>query len=257
MQNSVEDVDVGVILEMTPRVSPDGMIVLFVNAVKSNLDIGSPGVPVAVDAAGTPVLQQPINSTSAQTTIMARSGQTVAFSGLIQETKTHSEIGVPVLSDLPVIGPLFKLESDSAQRTELLIILTPYIVDGDEEVEIQNQDEMDRMHWCLCDVAEVYGKTDYNGYEYQDGAVETIYPDQGFAPVDSNEMIESYSPVTNEFDSYQYGAPQSKAMPKKRRFEFNPLKRFARQVSTGQQSDGRGEVRQADFESSAQTQREQ
>jgi type II secretory pathway component GspD/PulD (secretin) len=258
IQNSVEDVDVGVILEMTPRVSPDGMIVLFVNAVKSNLDTGGPGVPVAVGADGTPVLQQPINSTSAQTTIMARSGQTVAFTGLIQETKTHSEVGVPVLSDLPVVGPLFKFESDSARRTELLIILTPYLVDGDEEIEIQNQDEMDRMHWCLCDVAEVYGKTDYNGYEYQDGAVETIYPDQGFAPVDSVESMEIYSPSVNENEVYEYGSPLSKAPPAKtkRKFEFNPLKRFVRQASTGDDRDGQGFVNQADFESPSQTQRQ-
>jgi hypothetical protein len=258
IQNSVEDVDVGVILEMTPRVSPDGMIVLFVNAVKSNLDTGGPGVPVAVGADGTPVLQQPINSTSAQTTIMARSGQTVAFTGLIQETKTHSEVGVPVLSDLPVVGPLFKFESDSARRTELLIILTPYLVDGDEEIEIQNQDEMDRMHWCLCDVAEVYGKTDYNGYEYQDGAVETIYPDQGFAPVDSVESMETYSPSVNGNEVYEYGSPLSKAPPAKtkRKFEFNPLKRFVRQASTGDDRDGQGFVNQADFESPSQTQRQ-
>jgi len=257
VQNSVEDVDVGVILEMTPRVSPDGMIVLFVNAIKSSLDVGGPGVAVAVDAMGNAVTQQPINSTSAQTTIMARSGQTVAFTGLIQETKTHSEVGVPVLSDLPVVGPLFKFESDSAQRTELLIIMTPYIVDGeDEEIDIQNQDEMDRMHWCLCDVAEVYGKTEYNGYEYQDEAVETIYPDQGFAPVESYETVESYEPNVSNVEQYQYGSPQSKATPakKKRKFELNPLKRFVRQASTGKEQDEQGGVSQAGFESSAQTQ---
>ena len=197
--NTVEDVDVGVILEMTPRVSPDGMIVMFVNATKSALATGSPGVAVAVDATGNPVLQQPINSTSAQTTVMARSGQTVVFSGLIQETKSHSETGVPVLSDLPLLGPLFKFESDTSQRSELMIIMTPYLVDGDEELEIQNQDEMDRMHWCLCDVAEVYGKTDYNGYRPEEGAVETIYPDQGFQPVST----ESYPVSPNQ----NYSAP--------------------------------------------------
>lgn len=257
VQNSVEDVDVGVILEMTPRVSPDGMIVLFVNAVKSSLDIGAPGVAVAVDAMGNAVTQQPINSTSAQTTIMARSGQTVAFSGLIQETKTHSEVGIPVLSDLPLVGPLFKFQSDSAQRTELLIIMTPYIVDGeDEEIDIQNQDEMDRMHWCLSDVAEVYGKTDYNGYEYQDQAVETIYPDQSFVPIEHSESAENFAPNVSNAQQYQYGSPQSNATPsnEKRKFEFNPLKRFVRQASVGQDQDGRGGVSQAGFESTAQTQ---
>ena len=134
--------------------------------------------------------------------------------------------------------------------------MTPYLVDGDEEVEIQNQDEMDRMHWCLCDVAEVYGKTDYNGYEYQDEAVETIYPDQGFASVESFENVESYQPSFNNVEQYQYGGSQSKASPlkNKRKFEFNPLKRFARQASASEDQDRRGTVSRAGFESSAQTQ---
>ena len=202
--NTVQDVDVGVILEMTPRVSPDGMIVMFVNATKSALATGSPGVAVAVDAAGNPVFQQPINSTSAQTTVMARSGQTVVFSGLIQESKSHTETGIPILSDIPVLGSLFKFENDTAQRSELMIIMTPYLVDGDEEeLEIQNQDEMDRMHWCLCDVAEVYGKTDYNGYRPEEGAVQTIYPDQSFEPVFDTISDQTYSEQTYSDELYQ------------------------------------------------------
>ena len=209
--NAVTDVDVGVILEMTPRVSPDGMIVMFVNATKSALATGSPGVAVAVDAAGNPVFQQPINSTSAQTTVMARSGQTVVFSGLIQESKSHSETGIPILSDIPVLGPLFKFENDTAQRTELMIIMTPYLVDGDEELEIQNQDEMDRMHWCLCDVAEVYGKTDYNGYRPEEGAIETFYPDQGFQPmntVSGQVYSDANSVEVNQPYQQSYPTPQ-------------------------------------------------
>lgn len=260
IQNVVEDVEVGVILEMTPRVSPDGMIVLFVDAQKSSLATNSAGVAVAVGQDGTAVVQQPINTTQAQTTIMARSGQTVAFTGLIQETKGHAEVGIPVLSDLPLVGPLFKFESDTAQRTELLIIMTPYLVDGEEEVEIQNQDEMDRMHWCLCDVAEVYGKTDYNSYEYQDGAVETIYPDQGFGPVASPQSVDNFSPSVNGPEMYQYGSPQAKTkatpLKTKRKFEFNPLKRFVRQASSRDDRDGQAVVNQADYETPSQTQRQ-
>ena len=218
VSNSVEDVDVGVILEMTPRVSPDGMIVMFVNATKSALATGSPGVAVAVDATGNPVLQQPINSTSAQTTVMARSGQTVVFSGLIQESKSHTETGVPILSDLPLLGPLFKFENDTTSRSELMIIMTPYLIDGDEELEIQNQDEMDRMHWCLCDVAEVYGKTDYNGYRPEEGAVETIYPDQGFQPVNTEQ-----SPVSPDqtYPAPNYSSPNYSNPPvDNRQFDY-------------------------------------
>ena len=42
---------------------------------------------------------------------------------------------------------------------------------------MQNNDELDRMHSCLCDVAEVYGNTDYVDYEGHEEAVETYYPD--------------------------------------------------------------------------------
>lgn len=223
--NEVEDVEVGVILSMTPRVSPDGMIVMAIDIEKSSLAIGGDGVVVAVSD-GVAVEQFPINNTQAQSTIMARSGQTVVFSGLIQETKSNTVNGIPILSDIPVIGPLFKFERDTAQRTELMIIMTPYLVDGDEELEIQNQDEIDRMHWCLCDVAEIYGKTDYqtdyNGYRPEEGAVQTIYPDQGFQPVDtvSGQIYSEPNPVsTNQAypglpadqGQFEYGTPLGKA----------------------------------------------
>ena len=175
VSNGVEEREVGVILEITPRVSPDGMITMFVNVVNSSLGDEADGVAVAVSANGEVVNQAPINSTEAQTTILSRSGQTVVFSGLIQETKAHSEAGVPIISDLPVIGPLFKFESDQATRSELLIFMTPYLVDADEVVDMQNAEEMERMHWCLCDVAEVYGDTDFDPVHADTGAARTLY----------------------------------------------------------------------------------
>lgn len=170
-------VDVGVILEVTPRVSQDGMIVMAVVASKSAVGPDSTGITIAIGADGTPIRSPQIIETEAQTTLMARSGQTVVFSGLIQETKIHQVRGTPILSDLPLIGPLFRFEKDQASRSELLIVMTPYLVTDEQDVDTQNFDEMDRMHWCLCDVAEVYGNTDYDGYEGNETAVETIYPD--------------------------------------------------------------------------------
>ncbi|QEG23212.1 secretin N-terminal domain-containing protein [Mariniblastus fucicola] len=176
ISNGVEEKDVGVILEITPRVSPDGMITMFVNIVKSSLGQEEDGVAVAVDNNGNVVRQAPINATEAQTTIISRSGQTIVFSGLIQESKQHAERGAPILSDLPFIGPLFKFESDQAARTELLIIMTPYLVDAEGIVDAQNADEMERMHWCLCDVAEVYGNTDFDPAHADLDASRTVYP---------------------------------------------------------------------------------
>ena len=185
--------DVGVILEVTPRVSPDGMIVMQVNAIKSSVGPEETGVTIGFGNNGEPIRAQQIFETEAQTTLMARSGQTVVFSGLIQEDKTHIERGAPFLSDLPVIGPLFKFESDAASRTELLIVMTPTLITDGQDIEMQNNDEMDRMHWCLSDVAEVYGATGHQGYEGTEAGVRTVYPDSG-ANLPVHQVIEAPRP---------------------------------------------------------------
>lgn len=182
--------DVGVILEVTPRVSPDGMIILSVNAEKSSVGSAESGIVIGFSSEGDPITSPQILKTEATTTLMARSGQTVVFSGLIEETKAHVERGAPILSDLPYIGSLFKYESDTSSRRELMIIMTPTLVTSDQDIANQNQDEMDRMNWCLTDVSEVYGSTNFGGYTGAESAVETFYPDQdptGLVPaVDSS-----------------------------------------------------------------------
>ena len=174
---NIEFQDVGVILEVTPRVSPDGLIVLTVNAENSSVGPASSGTAIGVAADGTIISAQQILKTEATTTLSARSGQTVVFSGLITENKVHSERGIPIISDLPVIGPLFKFESDTASRSELLIIMTPTLVTNDSDLAAVNNDSMDRMHWCLSDVADVFGNTGYGGEIENGQPIETYYPD--------------------------------------------------------------------------------
>ena len=202
VQNNIADVLVGVTLEVTPRVSPDGMIVMFVNAINSQL--GASGVVVATDANGNPIESPIINETQAQTTVMARSGQTVVLSGLIQESKGESQRGAPILSNLPIVGPLFGFESDTANRTELLIILKPFIVnDGDDSVRQQNNEEFDRMNWCMCDVAELFGSTNYDDTASSYAAPMTVYPD-----ADPAGLNPHYSQA---YPQSQYGHPVEQA----------------------------------------------
>ena len=177
LSNTVTLQDVGIILQVTPRVSPDGMIVMYVDATKSQLGDEADGVAIFVNNDGVAVRQPQILTTNAQTTIMARSGQTVAFAGLVQETKTKSERGTPILSDLPLIGPFFRFQSESANRNELLIIMTPYIVDSDQDLDSHNHEDTDRMHWCLADVAEIYGSTNFDQPPHY-STPEIFYPDR-------------------------------------------------------------------------------
>lgn len=219
----IEFVDVGVILEVTPRVSPDGMIVMAVNVQKSAVGPDATGITIGFDN-GQPIISPQIIETEAQTTLMARSGQTVVFSGLIQEDKTHVERGAPILSDLPVIGPLFKFESDEAVRSELLIVMTPYLITDDGDIEASNYEEMDRIHWCEQDVAEIYGSTEYNGIQGGGaGAVETFYPDAdptGSSPINFQQNGQFAEPPQAGFGAvpqptYQ-GVPQANARPVQR-----------------------------------------
>jgi general secretion pathway protein D len=215
---NIEFVDVGVTLEVTPRVSPDGMIVMAVNVIKSELGDESDGVTISVQD-GVPIKSANIRETKAETTLMARSGQTVVFSGLIEERKVHRKRGAPIISDLPWVGPLFSFEQDIAERKELLIIMTPYLIDDEHDINTQNQDEMDRMHWCLCDVAEVYGNTDYHGFQGNEPGIETIYPDadpSGLRGDPLFRVIDEATPPVPTQPRFETEIPQTQTRPMSR-----------------------------------------
>ena len=94
LTQDIEFRDVGVILEVTPRVSPDGLIILTVTAEKSSVGPEAAGTAVGVAADGSIIRAQQVLMTEAQTTLSARSGQTVVFSGLITEEKVLSLIHI-------------------------------------------------------------------------------------------------------------------------------------------------------------------
>jgi general secretion pathway protein D len=178
--NTIELENVGLILAVTPRISPDGMVVMEIDAEKSDIDKVSNGIPVAVSD-GKEILSPSINVTQAQTTVSAASGQTIVLGGLITQSESEVHRRVPWLSDIPVIGRLFRFDSATCKRAELLIILTPHVVKNEEEAERLKKIEATRMHWCLADVHELHGDTDLvdirEGHDLSDGSAETIYPD--------------------------------------------------------------------------------
>ena len=200
-QQSIDNVDVGVNLSVTPRVSPDGMIVMFVDVANTSLGNAADGTVIAVDQAGNPIQSAPIIQTGVQTAVMCRSGQTIAITGLISEQKTETVSSIPILGKLPVIGPLFQNTLNDASRSETLIILTPYIVNGEDDLNFMNEDEFERMHWCRCDVAEAYGSTDYVGTPYFEQTPAIYRPDDdptGRQPANQNN--DSFrQPVQDQF----------------------------------------------------------
>jgi len=178
--NEIALENVGLILGVTPRISPEGMVVMEIDAEKSDLGPITEGIPVAVSD-GTEIRSPSINVTMAQTTVSAASGQTIVLGGLITQSDSMLSRRVPWLSDIPVIGHLFRFDGKTCKRAELLIILTPHVVKDQEEAERLKRVEATRMHWCLADVHQLHGDTGLvdirEGHDLSDGSAETIYPD--------------------------------------------------------------------------------
>ena len=198
VQNNLTPVDTGIILQVRPRLSPDGMIVMEVDATNSKLGNEADGPPVGVQD-GEQIRVPPINITTAQTTIMARHGQTTMFAGLIEKETSEETRKVPILGDIPAVGRLFRYDLEDTRRRELLIILTPYIVDDESDITAINQVAMDRMHWCMTNVAEVYGPVGYDGEQmmYQHEP-DVIYPD--LDPTGSNPQANPLPSIPSPSD---------------------------------------------------------
>ncbi|WP_146393347.1 secretin N-terminal domain-containing protein [Allorhodopirellula solitaria] len=181
----VTDVDVGIILRVTPRVGADGLIIMNIDASRSSISpndgqvIGFFDPDGDGDGAPQPISVPAIDQTVAQSVITAYDGQTVVFGGLIQKSRTNFTRRVPYLADIPLLGYMFKYDREEEIRSELLIVMTPMLVTGDEDLEYVKQTESSKMSWCLADVVEAQGDDGLSGgYGLWGPAIgPTIYPD--------------------------------------------------------------------------------
>ena len=117
--NSVELRDTGVILAVRPRIGAGGIV---------SLDVFQE-VSTAVATTTSGISSPTIQLRRLQSTINVQSGETVALGGLMRDNVTRSNSGVPLLNQLPVIGLLFGSRTDSAARSELLVMLSPRVMD--------------------------------------------------------------------------------------------------------------------------------
>ena len=184
--NAVQFHTVGLILGVTPRISPDGLVVMQIDAENSKLESEATGIPIYTSPTGQVIRSPIIDATTAQTTVSAMSGQTVVLGGLITSNETKEHHGVPVLEEIPVINNFFRYDSTIKEKTELLIIMTPHIVKNQADAEALKRAEAAKMTWCLNDVTRIYGEAGLRRRcdEWSDGEVPVIYPDGGPRPVD-------------------------------------------------------------------------
>lgn len=121
---SVSYVDTGVVLSVRPHINAGGLVTLEISQEVSDVQDG-------VTTAG---LNSPtINKRSAQTTVAVQSGDTMILGGLIKDDKNNGSSGLPLLSDIPVVGALFGAKTDSTTRRELIITITPRVVNDNQQ----------------------------------------------------------------------------------------------------------------------------
>jgi general secretion pathway protein D len=121
--NSVGYEQTGVILEVTPRVSSEGLVTLDIAQEVSNVDT-SASTTISNGGITSPTFDQ----RDVESRVVVQDGQTIGLAGLIQDSVTKSNQGVPFLKDVPVIGALFGQQSNSRTRDELLVLITPHVV---------------------------------------------------------------------------------------------------------------------------------
>lgn len=170
---------IGVLLQVRPRIDDQGFVVMNVQAERSDLLPIEQGIEIATGLTGDPI-RSPITEVSQVSTIVrAASGQTVVLGGLLGLDRLSETRRVPYLSNIPILGNLFRYDFEDIERTELLIILTPYVIRGDQDIEYIKQLEASRMSWCLSDVVKIYGdaglRTRYD--EWSDNGMEVVHPD--------------------------------------------------------------------------------
>lgn len=107
---------VGIILLLRPRINPDGTITMHVNPAVSTIR--------SVDANGLPQT----STREAETTVVVNDGETVVLGGLIRDEQTETLTKFPILGDLPVIGELFKNRTKTKRRTDIVVTITPRIM---------------------------------------------------------------------------------------------------------------------------------
>lgn len=148
--------NVGIIMEVTPRVTPDGTISMDIYAEKSAVAPG--GVPVFTDVTTGNVVESVIIDTAiADTVVSVPNGQTIVIGGMITKSDESLSRKVPWLGDLPVVGNLFRYDGTTTARTELLIFLTPRIIYSDADSELIKQVETERMHFIESEAEEIHG----------------------------------------------------------------------------------------------------
>jgi general secretion pathway protein D len=122
VDKTVQYKDTGVILEVTPQINYNGIILLEVSQTVSK----------ALENTTSDISSPEISKRELQTKLAVKNGQSILMGGLIDKNTTTTQSGIPFVMDIPVFGNLFKYQKDVEDKTELIVLITPYVIESED-----------------------------------------------------------------------------------------------------------------------------
>jgi general secretion pathway protein D len=135
--NSVNMRNTGIILNITPRISDGGRVLLDIEQEVST------AVLTTTSGIQSPTIQQ----RRVKTTVSVDDGNCIVLGGLIQDKSTNTRNQTPLIGDIPILGNLFKNKNDQIDRTELLIAITPRIVRDNGQIRSSAAEFRDKINF--------------------------------------------------------------------------------------------------------------
>jgi len=123
----------GIKLKFTPKINEKGLVSMKLSQEVSQL------------APGSTADKYIFSTRKADTSVVVHDGETLVIGGLIKEQKSKGRTGIPFLGDIPVLGYLFSHTTDSINKTELIILITPHVIKSEDEGKELTKQFQDRV----------------------------------------------------------------------------------------------------------------
>ena len=135
--SSFQYLETGILLAVTPRINSGGMVTLEVNQEVSAAVEGTGGSAINPNPN--------VSTRNAKTSVVVASGDSIVLGGLIKENNQRTTTGLPLLSKIPVLGALFGNQSFVRNRTELVLVITPRIVNDTSQAREATNELRDKL----------------------------------------------------------------------------------------------------------------
>jgi type II secretory pathway component GspD/PulD (secretin) len=135
--------NIGNTLMVFPKINSDKTVTLMIQQDSSTLVRGGSTIPIPVGPTIQSFNVDSVRTSNIQGTVQAKDGLTIAIGGLIDSSDSDEEQRVPILSEFPILGELFKRKVQQKSKRELLLLITPHIIETAHEGDDMTRDALE------------------------------------------------------------------------------------------------------------------